>query len=443
MIQVTLSSGVKLSINTGDYEGNLTTLQAVINRAVVNEYVKFSPTINPTTKRAEPFGTLSSRTTLHEIKVVNPNQVTLKQILTLCMLTQTDLDNAILLPSGTVLTLNKDTYHGDLKSAIKDIQAFISDKTNAINYMNTDNASYYGTDEGYLHINNNSWYVCGTYAITIEDMLRYCGLADKRTLQTAPGKTLTINKGSYAGDFEKALSFFRDIASENDVFPVMSTESSFLTTWYRRLAAHFTPTYFSNLPDSVEVTYLLEMLGISEEEFNALLLKKDQEEANYRALEAKMAEGVLNAQIEKDKKLMEEKCILIKDVIDNFADKIAAPENLKLGLHHAEALKVAYELKDQLYSGLEELKGQSDREYLKSFIDTSVRAIKRAKPILEKDLGWGTYLINMIKELLNTITMFVSQSSFFTPVQPRSVEIVNELTSDLDLIKYRLTTSAV
>lgn len=63
-------------------------------------------------------------------------------------------------------------------------------------------------------------------------------------------------------------------------------------------------------------------------------------------------------------------------------------------------------------------------------------AIKDAKPVLEKDLGWGDYLTNLFKTLANavvTAVTFGQYRGFFTYVRPESVKAVEKAEQDLEL----------
>jgi len=64
-------------------------------------------------------------------------------------------------------------------------------------------------------------------------------------------------------------------------------------------------------------------------------------------------------------------------------------------------------------------------------------AIDKAKPILEKDLGWEDYLKNLLKSLVNTIiwaTTLGNSNSFFSYKKPASLEAVVEAEENLKLI---------
>ncbi|HAT8117749.1 TPA: type IV secretion protein Dot, partial [Legionella pneumophila] len=63
-------------------------------------------------------------------------------------------------------------------------------------------------------------------------------------------------------------------------------------------------------------------------------------------------------------------------------------------------------------------------------------AVKIAKPVLEKDLGWGDYLKNLLKCLANaviTVFTFGCQQGFFTYARPDSAKAIEKAEEDLGL----------
>lgn len=63
-------------------------------------------------------------------------------------------------------------------------------------------------------------------------------------------------------------------------------------------------------------------------------------------------------------------------------------------------------------------------------------AVKIAKPVLEKDLGWGDYLTNLLKCLSNaviTVFTFGCQQGFFAYARPDSAKAVEKAEEDLGL----------
>ncbi|WP_173237650.1 hypothetical protein [Legionella antarctica] len=73
-----------------------------------------------------------------------------------------------------------------------------------------------------------------------------------------------------------------------------------------------------------------------------------------------------------------------------------------------------------------------------TFNEACERAIIDAKPILERDLAWGDYLVNLLKTLANAVIWTVTLgnvNSFFIKVKPASLEAVEDLEQDLNLPK--------
>lgn len=74
------------------------------------------------------------------------------------------------------------------------------------------------------------------------------------------------------------------------------------------------------------------------------------------------------------------------------------------------------------------------------FKDACKTGIDNAKPILEKDLGWGDYLKNLLKTLANAIVKVVSfgtSKGFFTPAKSESLKAVEKTEQDLDITQTK------
>ncbi|MFI4917999.1 MAG: Dot/Icm T4SS effector Wip [Legionellales bacterium] len=67
----------------------------------------------------------------------------------------------------------------------------------------------------------------------------------------------------------------------------------------------------------------------------------------------------------------------------------------------------------------------------KTFKEQCAAAIQVAKPILERDLGWGDYLINLLKTITSAVMGLVGANAFFTHTKSESSEAVNQLEQDL------------
>jgi len=76
----------------------------------------------------------------------------------------------------------------------------------------------------------------------------------------------------------------------------------------------------------------------------------------------------------------------------------------------------------------------------KIFITASKKAINKAKPVLERDLGLGDYLMNFLKIIANAVISLVSTNhSFFKPTISKSVLAVEGLEEELEFKKQSLT----
>ncbi|HAT9305016.1 TPA: hypothetical protein JBC04_15545, partial [Legionella pneumophila subsp. pneumophila] len=95
-------------------------------------------------------------------------------------------------------------------------------------------------------------------------------------------------------------------------------------------------------------------------------------------------------------------------ILNNFENEINS-----IGAYYAPAKQRAIELLDTLRKYKEEAFNDPSREKLISFAQNTKRAIQEATPILQKDLGWGDYLTNLAKQLVNAVTFAVAYAVTF------------------------------
>ncbi|HGP3646861.1 TPA: glycosyltransferase family 88 protein, partial [Legionella pneumophila] len=95
-------------------------------------------------------------------------------------------------------------------------------------------------------------------------------------------------------------------------------------------------------------------------------------------------------------------------ILNNFENEINS-----IGDYHAPAKQRAIELLDTLRKYKEEAFNEPSRETLITFAQNAKRAIQEATPILQKDLGWGDYLTNLAKQLVNAVTFAVAYAVTF------------------------------
>ncbi|HGH4059093.1 TPA: Dot/Icm type IV secretion system effector Lgt3/LegC5 [Legionella pneumophila] len=95
-------------------------------------------------------------------------------------------------------------------------------------------------------------------------------------------------------------------------------------------------------------------------------------------------------------------------ILNNFENEINS-----IGAYYAPAKQRAIELLDTLRKYKEEAFNDPSREKLISFAQSTKRAIQEATPILQKDLGWGDYLTNLAKQLVNAVTFAVAYAVTF------------------------------
>ena len=120
----------------------------------------------------------------------------------------------------------------------------------------------------------------------------------------------------------------------------------------------------------------------------------------------------------------------INKALDRLEEKVGTIDQHK----SREAHTTATELLKQLRSAKAQLiQGQSESQFKLN----CKKAIDSARPELEKDLGWGQYLKNLLKTLYNALARpFTSNpNTFYKMERPDSVTHVEQAEADLDLPK--------
>ncbi|KTD54694.1 hypothetical protein [Legionella quateirensis] len=122
-------------------------------------------------------------------------------------------------------------------------------------------------------------------------------------------------------------------------------------------------------------------------------------------------------------------------VLDNFAAKINT-----IGSYHPEAKDKALELLNTLKNAKSEAFSNPSQESVATFRTKAISAIKEATPVLQRDLGWGDYLVNLTKMIVNAVTSTVAQvftfgysnhQGFFTIKQSDANKDAQKLETDL------------
>jgi uncharacterized protein YukE len=70
------------------------------------------------------------------------------------------------------------------------------------------------------------------------------------------------------------------------------------------------------------------------------------------------------------------------------------------------------------------------------FAMTCSTAIKTAMPIWEKDLGWGDYLLNILKKITSCIITLGTNSNFFARKESELKKTINEIEMKLINVGY-------
>ncbi|HIG0326514.1 TPA: Dot/Icm T4SS effector LegC6 [Legionella pneumophila] len=144
----------------------------------------------------------------------------------------------------------------------------------------------------------------------------------------------------------------------------------------------------------------------------------------------------------KDEELLDKKIQVTLETVDQALEELKG----KIGDINQHKYDKAYEAAKILLRQLQEARDQyvvdltnpqtSFNEAGLQFKEACKLAIQDAKPILEKDLGWGEYLKNLLKVMVNTIAFcvtFGASQGFFATTRAKSALAVDEAESALEL----------
>ncbi|WP_269465566.1 Dot/Icm secretion system substrate [Legionella pneumophila] len=144
----------------------------------------------------------------------------------------------------------------------------------------------------------------------------------------------------------------------------------------------------------------------------------------------------------KDEELLDKKIQVALEAVDQALEELKG----KIGDINQHKYDKAYEAAKTLLRQLQETRDQyvvdltnpqtNFNEAGLKFKEACKLVIQDAKPILEKDLGWGEYLKNLLKVLVNAIVFcvtFGANQGFFATTRAKSAVAVEEAESALEL----------
>lgn len=144
----------------------------------------------------------------------------------------------------------------------------------------------------------------------------------------------------------------------------------------------------------------------------------------------------------KDDELLDKKIQVALEKVDQALEELKG----KIGDINQHKYDKAYEAAKVLLRQLQETRDQyaidlanpqiNFKEAGLKFKEASNVVIQQAKPILEKDLGWGEYLKNLFKVIVNAIVFcvtFGASQGFFATTRAKSAEAVEKAESELEL----------
>ncbi|CZG63060.1 TPA: Dot/Icm T4SS effector LegC6 [Legionella pneumophila subsp. pneumophila] len=143
-----------------------------------------------------------------------------------------------------------------------------------------------------------------------------------------------------------------------------------------------------------------------------------------------------------DDELLDKKIQVALEKVDQALEELKG----KIGDINQHKYDKAYEAAKILLRQLQETRDQyaidlanpqiNFKEAGLKFKEASNLVIQKAKPILEKDLGWGEYLKNLFKVIVNAIVFcvtFGASQGFFATTRAKSAEAVEKAESELEL----------
>lgn len=125
----------------------------------------------------------------------------------------------------------------------------------------------------------------------------------------------------------------------------------------------------------------------------------------------------------------------INVLLDSFDEKIKT-----IGTHSLDAKEKAQQLLESLKNAKAEAFKNPNPEKLESFKMRAWDIFKEATPVLQQDLGWGDYLSNLARAIVNQVTIFLAKAltlgslkhrGFFAIKQSDAKEAADELICDI------------
>lgn len=116
-------------------------------------------------------------------------------------------------------------------------------------------------------------------------------------------------------------------------------------------------------------------------------------------------------------------------ILAKFKDRIDS-----IGFYKSEARQVAVKLLEDLSSLKQTCFNNPTQQSLTYFAKNSELLIKNAEPELQKDLSWSDYLMNMLKQLINAVTIvcsFGQHQGFFAIKSSDAAQSASQLNQEL------------
>jgi len=136
--------------------------------------------------------------------------------------------------------------------------------------------------------------------------------------------------------------------------------------------------------------------------------------------------------------VIDQEKIELEKILKDFESKIK-----NIGKHHTKAKKSAEDLLRKLQANANEyLKNKRTPQISCIFIDKCKISIHQSFKVLQRDLGWGDYLLNMLKAIVRAVRYVLPLGNENTFFQKKAVGVEAAEKLEMDLLRLSKNTSA-
>ncbi|HAT7071554.1 TPA: hypothetical protein JAN90_01925 [Legionella pneumophila] len=164
--------------------------------------------------------------------------------------------------------------------------------------------------------------------------------------------------------------------------------------------------------------------------------KLEEEQRKQKEIEQRNKVPRQEQQKNKKEEMIKVSLQKVDKILEELESKIGKVDQHNFGKAHRVASKLLTELKEarnNYESNLKESQVTTEQAGAAFNVECG-KAINKAKPVLERDLGWGDYLKNLMRTLANAVVWTVTLgnvNSFFPYARAASVKAVEQTEQDL------------